>query len=157
MGLEALMNWGPEKMLIRCSKESQHPAVDPKTSGWASERKKDPALHETSLVVTLCALSRPSSPDIEKFKPHRRTILIPLLTAPTSHKRPSRKLIYIVIYKFRVVVCLIRGRNVTMWLLRLYVTTCDFYKFMWLHVTHVTLKAICNFMWLLRLHVTSCL
>ena len=23
---EALMNWGPEKMLIRCSKESQHPA-----------------------------------------------------------------------------------------------------------------------------------
>ena len=33
MGLEALMNWGPEKMLIRCSKESQHPAVDPKTSG----------------------------------------------------------------------------------------------------------------------------
>ena len=33
MGLEALMNWGPEQMLIRCSKESQHPAVDPKTSG----------------------------------------------------------------------------------------------------------------------------
>ena len=25
-GLEALMNWGPEKMLIRCSNESQHPA-----------------------------------------------------------------------------------------------------------------------------------
>ena len=25
-GLEALMSWGPEKMLIRCSKESQHPA-----------------------------------------------------------------------------------------------------------------------------------
>ena len=25
-GLGALMNWGPEKMLIRCSKESQHPA-----------------------------------------------------------------------------------------------------------------------------------
>ena len=23
---EGLMNWGPEKMLIRCSKESQHPA-----------------------------------------------------------------------------------------------------------------------------------
>ena len=23
---EALMSWGPEKMLIRCSKESQHPA-----------------------------------------------------------------------------------------------------------------------------------
>ena len=29
MGLEGLMSWGPEKML-RCSKESQHPAVDPK-------------------------------------------------------------------------------------------------------------------------------
>ena len=25
-GLGVLMNWGPEKMLIRCSKESQHPA-----------------------------------------------------------------------------------------------------------------------------------
>ena len=25
-GLGALMNWGPEKMMIRCSKESQHPA-----------------------------------------------------------------------------------------------------------------------------------
>ena len=25
-GLGALMNWGPEKMLIRCSKEIQHPA-----------------------------------------------------------------------------------------------------------------------------------
>ena len=54
-------------------------------------KKKDPAVHETSLVVTLCALSRPSSPYIEEFKPHRRTILIPLLTAPTSHKHPSRK------------------------------------------------------------------
>ena len=40
MGLKALMNWGPEKMLIRCSKESQHPAVDPKTSGWASKRTR---------------------------------------------------------------------------------------------------------------------
>ena len=27
-------------MLIRCSKESQHPAVDPKTSGWASKRTR---------------------------------------------------------------------------------------------------------------------
>ena len=26
MGLEALMSWGPEKMLIRCHKENQHPA-----------------------------------------------------------------------------------------------------------------------------------
>ena len=25
-GLEALMSWGPEKILIRCSKESHHPA-----------------------------------------------------------------------------------------------------------------------------------
>ena len=25
-GLEALMSWGPEKMLIRCNKGSQHPA-----------------------------------------------------------------------------------------------------------------------------------
>ena len=62
-----------------------------KNNPTTEKRKKDPTVHETSLVVTLCALSQPSSPDIEKFKPHRRTILIPLLTAPTSHKRPSRK------------------------------------------------------------------
>ena len=29
-GLRALMSWGPEKLLIRCSKESHHPAE------WAS-------------------------------------------------------------------------------------------------------------------------
>ena len=28
-GLGALMNWGPEKMLIRCNKESHHPAEWP--------------------------------------------------------------------------------------------------------------------------------
>ena len=61
------------------------------TNWTEGSKKKDPAVHETSLVVTLCALSRPSSPYIEEFKPYRRTILIPLLTAPTSHKRPSRK------------------------------------------------------------------
>ena len=32
--------WGPEKMLIRWHKESQHPAVDPKTSSWASKRTR---------------------------------------------------------------------------------------------------------------------
>ena len=44
-GLGALMSWGPEKMLIRCSKESHHPAE------WASgppvehqENKKDTTL-----------------------------------------------------------------------------------------------------------------
>ena len=32
-GLGALMSWGPEKMLIRCSKESQHPAEWTPASG----------------------------------------------------------------------------------------------------------------------------
>ena len=60
-------------------------------TNWTESSKKDPAVHKTDLVVTLCALSRPSSTYIEEFKPHRWTILIPLMTAPTSHKRPSRK------------------------------------------------------------------
>ena len=60
-------------------------------TNWTEASEKDPAVHETDLVVTLCALSRPSSTYIEEFKPNRRTILIPFLTAPTSHKRPSRK------------------------------------------------------------------
>ena len=34
---EPWLNWDPEKMLIRCSKESQQPSrVDPRASGWAS-------------------------------------------------------------------------------------------------------------------------
>ena len=60
-------------------------------TNWTEASEKDPAVHEADLVVTLCALSRPSSTYIEEFKPLRRTILIPLLTAPTSHKRLSRK------------------------------------------------------------------
>ena len=33
--------WGPEKMLIRCNKESQHPAVGPRTPVEHQENKKD--------------------------------------------------------------------------------------------------------------------
>ena len=59
---------------------------------------KIPLFAKACPVVATCAFSRPSSTYIEESKPHRRTILIPLLIAPTSHKRPSRKLLYIVIY-----------------------------------------------------------
>ena len=44
----------------------------------------------------------------EVSRPHRRTIRIPLLIAPTSHKRPSRK--YIFLYILRVV-CLARAKR----------------------------------------------
>ena len=61
MGLEALMNWGPEKMLIRCNKESQHPAVDPKISGWASKRTRKTQRdgHNSGVKIwSLCSVSR---------------------------------------------------------------------------------------------------
>ena len=54
-------------------------------------RKKKQKQQKKKVEMEQSSLSRPLSPDIEKFKPHRRTILIPLLTAPTSHKCPSRK------------------------------------------------------------------
>ena len=37
---EPWLNWGLEKMLIRCSKESQHPAEWARTSGWASREQE---------------------------------------------------------------------------------------------------------------------
>ena len=47
-GLWALMNWGPEKMLIRCSKESQHPAE------WTP---RPPVEHQEKRTTTLTAMS----------------------------------------------------------------------------------------------------
>ena len=60
-------------------------------TNWTEECEKIPLFTKAGPIVALCALSRPSSTYIEEFKPHGRTILIPLLTAPTSHKRPSTK------------------------------------------------------------------
>ena len=49
-GLGALMNWGPEKMLIRCSKESQHPAEwTPGPPVEHQENKNDTTLTAISL------------------------------------------------------------------------------------------------------------
>ena len=67
-------------------------------TNWTEDSEKIPRFTKADLVVTLCALSRLSSTYIEEFKPHRRMILIPLLTAPTSHKHPSRKYILLYIY-----------------------------------------------------------
>ena len=67
-------------------------------TNWTEVSEKIPLFTKAGPVISLCALSRPSSTYIEEFTPHRRMILIPLLTTPTSHKRPSRKWIYIVIY-----------------------------------------------------------
>ena len=82
-------------------------------TNWTEDSEKIPLFMKAGPVVAPCALSRPSSTYIEESKPHRRTILIPLLTAPTSHKCLSRKK-YILLYIFRVVVCLARERNVTL-------------------------------------------
>ena len=60
-------------------------------TNWTEDSEKNSAVHESMSRVAPCALSRPSCTYIEESKLHRRTILIPLLTAPTSHKRPSRK------------------------------------------------------------------
>ena len=53
------MSWGPEKMLIRCHKENQHPAVDPKTSSWASKRtRKTRDGHNSGVKIwSLCSVS----------------------------------------------------------------------------------------------------
>ena len=59
-------------------------------TNWTEDSEKIPLFTKAGPVVVLCALSRLSSTYIEESKPHRRTILIPLLTAPTSHKRLSR-------------------------------------------------------------------
>ena len=49
-GLGALINWGPEKMLIRCSKESQHPAEwTPGPPVEHQENEKDTMLPAISL------------------------------------------------------------------------------------------------------------
>ena len=60
-------------------------------TNWTEDSETIPLFTKAGPVVTLCALSRPSSTYIKDFKSHSRTILIPLLTAPTSHKCPSRK------------------------------------------------------------------
>ena len=51
---------GPEKMLIRCHKESQYPAVDPKTSRWASKRTRKTQRdgHNSGVKIwSLCSVS----------------------------------------------------------------------------------------------------
>ena len=47
-------------MLIRCHKESQHPAVDPKTSGWSSKRTRKTQRdgHNSGVKIwSLCSIS----------------------------------------------------------------------------------------------------
>ena len=56
-----------------------------------TEDSEIPQFTQACPVVTPCAFSRPSSTYTKGSRPHRRTILIPLLIAPTSHKRSSRK------------------------------------------------------------------
>ena len=55
-GLGALMNWGPEKMLIRCSKESQHPAEWTPASG-EQERHNVDGHNNGVKILQLCSIS----------------------------------------------------------------------------------------------------
>ena len=58
VGVELLYNWVE---LIRCHKESQHLAVDPKTSGWASKRTRKTQRdgHNSGVKIwSLCSVSR---------------------------------------------------------------------------------------------------
>ena len=61
-GLEALMNWGPEKLLIRCSKGSQHPAEwTPEPPVEHQENEKDTTLMAIRVGVKIyqfCSVSR---------------------------------------------------------------------------------------------------
>ena len=79
-------------------------------TNWTEDSEKIPLFTQACPVVARCAFSRPSSTYIEESKPHRRTILIPLLIAPTSHKRQSRNWIYIVIY---ITCCRLFGQSET--------------------------------------------
>ena len=61
-GQEALMSWGPEKMLIRCSKESQHPAEwTPGPLVEHLENEKDTTLTAIRVEVKLLQLCSISS------------------------------------------------------------------------------------------------
>ena len=60
-GLGALINWGPEKMLMRCSKESQHPAEStPGPPVEHQENEKDTTLTAIRVGVKIfqfCSVS----------------------------------------------------------------------------------------------------
>ena len=59
-GLGALMNWGPEKMLIRCSKESQHPAEwTPgfRLSIWRTKKTQRDGHKFGVKILQLCSIS----------------------------------------------------------------------------------------------------
>ena len=56
-GLEALMSWGPEKMLIKCSKESQHPTEwTPGLPVEHQENEKDTTLTSIRVEVKILQL-----------------------------------------------------------------------------------------------------
>ena len=59
-GLWALMSWGPEKLLIRCRKESHHPAewpLDLRLSIKEQERHNVTAISLESKYYSLCSVS----------------------------------------------------------------------------------------------------
>ena len=69
-GLEALMNWGPEKMLIRCSKESYHPAewalvLLLSSSGERERHNADGPKFEVKIFQLCSVSSSPSHANLE--------------------------------------------------------------------------------------------
>ena len=74
-GLGALMNWGPEKMLISCSKESQHPAEwTPGPPVEHQKNKKDTTLTAITLGSKYFSYVRSSTPS------HTQTLIDPFRT-----------------------------------------------------------------------------
>ena len=71
--LGPLMSWGPEKLLIRCSKESHHPAEW--ASGWAAlENEKDTTLTVKEWGSKCCSYVRSPAPS------HTQTLSNPFQT-----------------------------------------------------------------------------
>ena len=58
-GLGALMSWGPEKMLRRCSKESQHPAEWTPASGEQERHNVDGHNNGVKILQFLFGLQLP--------------------------------------------------------------------------------------------------
>ena len=74
-GLGALMSWGPEKLLIRCSKENQHPAEwTPGPPVEHQENEKDTMLTAIKVGVKYCSYVRSPAPS------HTQTLSNPFRT-----------------------------------------------------------------------------
>ena len=85
-GLRALMNWGPEKMLIWCSKESQHPAEWTPASGEQERHNVDGHNNGVKILQFLFGLQLPLTrkPWVTLFEPLQIKWEVNILLKKTS-------------------------------------------------------------------------